>query len=254
MKPSLTSGLSRRDFLFAGSLAAVGSVVGLRGREAVAAGPAERAAGAAIALPELPYAYNALEPHIDARTMEIHHSRHHAGYTRKLLAALERYPDYAEQPIEILLADIPSLPAGLQTAVRNNGGGYWNHSLFWNIMSPNGGGAPTGKLAAAIDDQWGGFDAFKEDFSGTAASQFGSGWGWLSVDENGDLIVSSTPNQDNPLMNGLVAATGTPILGVDVWEHAYYLHYQNRRGDYIAEWWNVVDWDAVDAHYRMALA
>lgn len=198
----------------------------------------------AFELPPLPYAEDALEPHIDARTMSIHHDKHHAGYTNNLNAALADHPDFASQSIEDLLGDLRALPESIRTAVRNNGGGYANHSLFWKVMSPNGGGAPSGDLAAAIDDAFGSFDAFKEQFSKAAATRFGSGWAWLYVDGDGNLTVGSTPNQDTPLMNG-----DTPILGLDVWEHAYYLNYQNRRPDYIGAWWNVVDWDAVAENY-----
>lgn len=196
-------------------------------------------------LPDLPYAFDALEPHIDARTMEIHHDKHHAGYTSKLNAAVEG-TDLAGKSIEDILANV-SAHSG---AVRNNGGGYYNHDLFWKVMSPNGGGAPTGDLAAAIDSAFGSFDAFKEAFSNAAATQFGSGWAWLIV-QGGKLKVTSTPNQDNPLMD-VVADKGTPILGLDVWEHAYYLNYQNRRPDYISGWFNVVNWDYVSELFAKA--
>jgi superoxide dismutase, Fe-Mn family len=201
----------------------------------------------AFELAPLPYAEDALEPHIDARTMNIHHGKHHAAYTNNLNAALANYPDLAGKSIEALLGDLDSIPADIRTAVRNNGGGFANHNLFWNIMSPNGGGEPTGELAAAINATFGGFATFKEQFSKAAATRFGSGWAWLYVDGAGNLAVGSTPNQDTPLMEG-----NTPILGLDVWEHAYYLHYQNRRPDYVSAWWNVVDWDAVAANYAAA--
>jgi len=201
----------------------------------------------AFELPPLPYAEDALEPHIDARTMSIHHDKHHAGYTRKLNAALEGHADWQNKSIEEILGSIDQLPADIQTAVRNNGGGYANHRLFWTVMSPDGGGAPSGSLASAINAKFGSFEAFKEKFSSTAAGQFGSGWGWLVVKADGSLDVYSTPNQDSPHMQG-----DTPILGVDVWEHAYYLNYQNRRGDYIGAWWNVVDWDQVAENYEAA--
>lgn len=188
-------------------------------------------------LPSLPYAYDALEPHIDARTMEIHHGKHHAGYTNKLNAAVEG-TDMAGKDIETLLRDHSDVPA-----VRNNGGGYWNHDLFWKSMSPNGGGAPEGALADAINRDFGGFENFKTEFSKAAATRFGSGWAWLCV-RDGKLEVCSSANQDNPLMPG-VGCGGRPILGLDVWEHAYYLNYQNRRPDYINAFFNVVDWDAV---------
>jgi len=199
----------------------------------------------AFELPSLPYAYDALEPHFDARTMEIHHSKHHAGYTAKLNAALEG-KDAASSSIEEILANVESLGAG----IRNNGGGFFNHSLFWSILSPNGGGAPTGDLAAAIDASFGSFDKLKEEFSAAAATRFGSGWAWLCV--KGDkLEVCSSANQDNPLMPG-VGCGGTPILGLDVWEHAYYLKYQNKRPDYIAAFWNVINWEVVSANYAAA--
>ncbi|QDU54884.1 superoxide dismutase [Aeoliella mucimassa] len=199
----------------------------------------------AYTLPELPYAFDALEPHIDAKTMEIHHGKHHNAYVSKVNAALES-ADVADMPIEELCGKLDTLPADIQGAVRNNGGGHANHSLFWTIMSPNGGGTPTGDLAAAIDSELGGFEKFKEAFANAAATRFGSGWAWLSVD-GGKLKVESTPNQDNPWMEGR-----TPILGLDVWEHAYYLNYQNRRPDYIDAFWNVVDWEAVGKLYAAA--
>jgi Fe-Mn family superoxide dismutase len=197
-------------------------------------------------LPDLPYAYDALEPHIDARTMEIHHSKHHAGYTSKLNAAIEGTA-HADASIEDILAKVDSLGAG----VRNNGGGFYNHKLFWEIMGPNKGGKPSGSLAAAIDSDLGGFDKFKEDFANAAATQFGSGWAWLLVGADGKLHVSSTPNQDNPLMP-VASVKGTPIMGLDVWEHAYYLNYQNKRPDYIAAFWSVVNWDKVAENYEKA--
>lgn len=201
----------------------------------------------AFELPALTYALDALEPHIDSRTMQIHHGKHHAGYTNNLNAALEAHPDLAAKSIEALLGDLNSVPEGIRTAVRNNGGGYANHTLFWSIMNPNGGGEPDGDLGAAINATFGSFDDFKAAFSKAAATRFGSGWAWLYVDASGNLAISSTPNQDTPLMDG-----NTPILGLDVWEHAYYLHYQNRRPDYIAAWWNVVDWTVVAANYAAA--
>jgi Fe-Mn family superoxide dismutase len=194
-------------------------------------------------LPELTYAYDALEPHIDARTMEIHHSKHHQGYTNNLNNAIAGTDMEGKSILEILssCADKP--------AVRNNGGGYWNHSLFWNVMSPNGGGAPSGALGEAIDAEFGSFEAFKEAFSKAAATRFGSGWAWLCV-SNGKLEVCSTPNQDNPHMGE--GCEGTPILGLDVWEHAYYLNYQNRRPDYITAFFNVVNWDKVAENFSAA--
>ncbi|MDT8347596.1 MAG: superoxide dismutase [Flavobacteriaceae bacterium] len=195
-------------------------------------------------LPDLPYAYNALEPHIDARTMEIHHSKHHAGYTAKLNDAIAG-TDLEGKSIEEILGN---LNMGV-SALRNNGGGYFNHCLFWEIMSPDGGGKPEGDLAQAIDASFGSFDAFKEQFSNAAKTQFGSGWAWLCVHKGGTLEVCGTPNQDNPLMPN-VGCTGTPILGIDVWEHAYYLNYQNRRPDYVEAFFNVINWKAVSEKFN----
>jgi superoxide dismutase, Fe-Mn family len=196
----------------------------------------------AYTLPDLPYAFNALEPHIDARTMEIHHDKHHAGYVAKLSAALEGTA-LAEKSVEEVIADLGSVPEDKRTAVRNNGGGHANHSLFWTVVSPNGGGEPTGELSDAITESFGSLDAFKEQFAAAAATRFGSGWAWLSVD-GGALKVESTANQDSPLMEGR-----TPILGLDVWEHAYYLNYQNKRPDYISAFWNVVNWEEVSKRF-----
>jgi Fe-Mn family superoxide dismutase len=197
-------------------------------------------------LPNLPYAYDALEPHIDARTMEIHHSKHHAGYVAKLNGALEKHPDLQGKPAEDLIADLAGVPEGIRTAVRNNGGGHANHSLFWTLMGPNGGGTPGGNLGDAINSSFGDFETFKQKFSDAAATRFGSGWAWLTAD-GGKLAVMSTANQDSPLMDGK-----TPVLGLDVWEHAYYLKYQNRRPDYIAAWWNVINWDEVAKRFDQA--
>ena len=196
-------------------------------------------------LPDLPYDAASLEPHIDARTMEIHHDKHHAGYVAKLNAALEG-TEFASLPVEEVIANLGSLPADKKTAVQNNGGGHANHSLFWTVLSPNGGGEPTGDLADAIAQTFGSFADFKEEFSNAAATRFGSGWAWLAV-ENGKLKVESTANQDSPLMEGK-----TPILGLDVWEHAYYLHYQNKRPDYIDAFWNIVHWEEVERRYAEA--
>ena len=197
-------------------------------------------------LPDLPYSTDALEPHIDARTMEIHHDKHHQGYTDKLNAAIEKHADWQDRSISDILRNINKVPEDVRTAVRNNGGGYANHDMFWKIMSPDGGGEPGGKLADAIKSAFGSFNDFKQKFGDTAAGQFGSGWGWLVKSGDG-VKVYSTPNQDSPYMNGDV-----PLLGVDVWEHAYYLKYQNKRADYIGAWWNVVDWDAVAERYSNA--
>lgn len=199
-----------------------------------------------FSIPDLPYDYNALEPHIDARTMEIHHSKHHAGYASKLNAALEG-ANHAADDAEALLKDLNAVPESIRTAVRNNGGGYVNHNLFWEVMAPNAGGAPEGDLATAINETFGSFAAFQEKFTAAAGTRFGSGWAWLSV-KDGKLVVSSTANQDNPLSEG-----ATPILGLDVWEHAYYLNYQNRRPDYVKSWWNVVNWKAVAQKYAKAM-
>lgn len=201
----------------------------------------------AFECPPLPYGYDALEPHIDQKTMTVHHDKHHQGYVNKVNAALEGHDDLQGKSIEDLLANIDALPESVRGAVRNNGGGHYNHSLFWPSMSPDGGGAPSGKLADAISEAFGSFDTFKEKFSAAAGGQFGSGWGWLCVDSDGKLVVTSTANQDNPISSGMI-----PLLGLDVWEHAYYLNYQNRRADYITAWWNVVNWSEVAARYDAA--
>lgn len=198
-------------------------------------------------LPDLPYEYDALQPHVDERTMRIHHTKHHQGYTNKLNNAIEGHSDLEQKSIQELLSDIEGVPGDIRTAVRNNGGGYANHNLFWTIMSPNGGGEPAGAVADAIDGTFGSFDNFKQEFSDAASGRFGSGWAWLVVDQNGDLEVYSTANQDSPYMDG-----NTPILGLDVWEHAYYLNYQNERGSYVEAWWNVVNWDEVNQRYEDA--
>ncbi|MFN8424046.1 MAG: superoxide dismutase [Anaerolineae bacterium] len=198
-------------------------------------------------LPPLPYAFDALEPHIDARTMEIHHGKHHQAYVTNLNAAIDKHPELASWTVEDLLRRIDDVPEDIRTAVRNNGGGHHNHSLFWAIMSPNGGGEPSGALAEAIDGAFGGFDDFKSQVNAGGIGRFGSGWTWLVADANGSLHLYSTANQDSPLMQG-----HTPLLGIDVWEHAYYLNYQNRRADYLAAWWNVVDWTAVAKRFAAA--
>jgi superoxide dismutase, Fe-Mn family len=199
----------------------------------------------AFTLPALPYAFNALEPHIDAKTMEIHHGKHHNAYVTNLNNAIAG-TDLEGKSIEELMK-----VAGSNAAVRNNGGGHWNHSLFWQVISPNGGGSPSGELAAAIDAKFGSFDAFKDTFNKAAATRFGSGWAWLCVDTKKELCVCSSPNQDNPLMD-VSDCPGTPILGLDVWEHAYYLHYQNRRPDYVAAFWNLVNWEEVSKRFAAA--
>ncbi|TQR19536.1 superoxide dismutase [Psychrobacillus vulpis] len=200
----------------------------------------------AYELPQLPYAYDALEPHIDKETMNIHHTKHHNTYVTNVNNALEGHSDLQGKSVEELIANLDAVPEAIRTAVRNNGGGHANHSLFWQILSPNGGGNPTGELAEAIDKKFGSFDAFKEEFAKAATTRFGSGWAWLSV-ANGEVEVSSTANQDSPIMEGK-----TPLLGLDVWEHAYYLNYQNRRPDYIGSFWNVVNWDEVSKRYASA--
>ncbi len=201
-----------------------------------------------FALPDLGYAHDALEPNVDARTMEIHHGKHHAGYTSKLNAALEAHAGLHSMSAEELVADLSNLPEAIQGAVRNNGGGFLNHSLFWQVMTPGGASAPSGALGSAIDGVFGSFEVFKSEFALAAGTRFGSGWAWLVVDSTGDLKVTSTPNQDTPISDG-----STPILGLDVWEHAYYLNYQNRRPDYVSAWWNVVNWTIVGGKYDAAV-
>ncbi|MCU4412896.1 superoxide dismutase [Acinetobacter sp. WU_MDCI_Axc73] len=201
----------------------------------------------AYTLPALPYAYDALEPNIDAKTMEIHHTKHHQTYINNINAAIEG-TEWEKLPVEELVAEVSEVPSDIKNAVINNGGGHANHSLFWTVMSPQGGGNPTGAVATAIEEELGGFDAFKEAFTKAAISRFGSGWAWLSVTPEKKLVVESSGNQDSPLMNG-----NTPILGLDVWEHAYYLKYQNRRPEYIAAFYNVVDWNEVNRRYQAAI-
>lgn len=203
----------------------------------------------AFEVPPLPYAYNALEPYIDEATMHYHHDNHHQTYVTNLNNALVNYPDLQGKTIEELLSNLDAIPEAIRTAVRNNGGGHWNHTFFWEIMGPNAGGAPEGELAAAIDAAFGSFDAFKEKFKAAALGRFGSGWAWLIADKDGSLSIMSTPNQDNPLMEGKTA-----ILGIDVWEHAYYLKYQYKRAAYVDAWWNVVNWAKVAEHYAAAKA
>src|SRR5262245_17839995 len=201
----------------------------------------------AFTLPKLPYAYDALEPHIDARTMEIHHTKHHQAYIDNANAAIEKHPALASKSVEELLTGIDQVPEAIRTVIRNHGGGHANHSLFWTVMKANGGGKPAGDLAAAIDKAFDGFDAFKGQFETAAKTRFGSGWAWLSVKKDGSLAVSSSANQDSPLMEGM-----TPILGLDVWEHAYYLKYQNKRPDYVTAFWNVINWDEVTRRFKAA--
>lgn len=201
----------------------------------------------AFTLPKLPYAYDALEPHIDARTMEIHHTKHHQAYIDNANAAIEKHPALASKSVEELISALDQVPEAIRPVIRNHGGGHANHSLFWTVMQPNGGGKPAGDLAAAIDKTFDGFDAFKAQFETAAKTRFGSGWAWLSVKKDGSLAVSSTANQDSPLMEGM-----TPILGLDVWEHAYYLKYQNKRPDYVGAFWNVINWDEVARRFKAA--
>ena len=198
-------------------------------------------------LPTLPYAFTALEPHIDARTMEIHYTKHHQAYVDNLNKALEKHPELAEKSIEELVADVEMVPEDIRANVRNHGGGHLNHSFFWQVLAPGAGGAPSGALAEAMKEAFGGFDQFKEQFAVATAARFGSGWGWLTVDGK-KLAIITTPNQDNPVTEGK-----TPVLGLDVWEHAYYLHYQNRRADYIKAFWNVVNWKEVEKRYSESL-
>lgn len=206
-------------------------------------------------LPQLPYAFNALEPHIDTKTMEIHHGKHHHAYVTNLNNALQAAGgQFADWDVAKLCKNLNEIPEAQRTAVRNNGGGHYNHSLFWTLLAPKAGGEPTGKLADEIKNTFGSFAKFKEEFTKAATTRFGSGWAWLSVDENKKLFVSSTPNQDNPLMKGVVDKYGKPILGLDVWEHAYYLNYQNRRPDYINAFWNVINWNQVASNYEKATA
>lgn len=199
-------------------------------------------------LPDLPYGYSALEPHIDAMTMEIHHGKHHAAYVANLNKALEAHPDLFNKSVEDLLSNLAAVPEEIRTAVRNNGGGHANHSFFWPLLSGDGGGDPTGALRDAIADSFGSFGAFKEKFNTAATTRFGSGWAWLSVDSAGGLVVSSTANQDSPISDGM-----KPVIGLDVWEHAYYLRYQNRRPDYVAAFWNIIDWERANANFATAI-
>jgi superoxide dismutase, Fe-Mn family len=240
--------MHRRRFVQLGTLATASTAFLPASVQAQAATPS---------LPPLPYQPTALEPHIDARTMEIHHGKHHAAYVAGLNGALEKAPDLAGKPLERMLAEIPGVAdESVRTALRNHGGGHWNHTFFWEIMAPAAqSGEPSEKLAAAIKAEFGSMDDFKKAFGEAATKRFGSGWAWLIL-ANGKLKITSTPNQDNPLMKGLVpdAELGTPLLGLDVWEHAYYLHYQNRRPDYIGAWWNVVNWPAVSKRFAEASA
>lgn len=242
--------LSRRAFLKTTGLMGAAGFFGVGGAQAA------MARGEGFRLPALPYAPDALQPYIDAETMRIHHGKHHAGYTRKLNAAL-REGGIPAGDLEGLFLEIPALPVAIREGIRNNGGGYYNHRLFWEVMAPEGAtGSVSAALASEIETTFGSMEDFQDTFSNAAGSQFGSGWAWLVVRSDGSLVVTNTPNQDNPLMLGLVPEEeyGTPILGLDVWEHAYYLKYQNRRGEYVQNWWNVVNWDQVSANYTEAVA
>lgn len=238
--------INRRNFVKLSTLAATAAVIPATARAAETE---------PYTLPPLPYAYDALEPHIDKMTMEIHHGKHHAGYIKNLNAALATNPDLAKLPLDGLLATLPAVSdESLRTTLRNNGGGNWNHDFFWKTLAPaEKSGKPSAELAAAIDSAFGSFDGFKTAFGEAAGKRFGSGWAWL-ITKDGKLKITSTANQDNPLMKGIVPDSdlGTPLLGLDVWEHAYYLHYQNRRPDYIGAWWNIVDWPAVSARFTAA--
>lgn len=237
--------MDRRKFIYAAGLTALATTINLNGTIINSTKKRSKDTMAKFELPKLPYAFDALEPYIDARTMEIHHGKHHNGYVTNLNNAVSG-TDMEGKSLNELLEKVSNYP----TAVRNNGGGHYNHSLFWTIMGPNTGGNPSGELAEAINSAFGSFDKFKEVFSNAAATRFGSGWAWLIVND-GKLQVTSTPNQDNPLMD-VAEVKGTPILGIDVWEHAYYLHYQNRRPDYISAFYNVINWDAVAKNYSEA--
>ncbi|MEI7908836.1 MAG: superoxide dismutase [Verrucomicrobiota bacterium] len=244
-QPSL---IRRRQFVKLGTLAASAALLPTGARAATAA----TAPGAPYALPALPYAPDALEPHIDKLTMEIHHGKHHAAYITNLNAALATAPDLAKQPLDKLLSGLTAVPdEELRMTLRNQGGGHWNHDFFWKSLTPaKASGKPSAALAAALETGFGSMEAFKKSFGEAATKRFGSGWAWL-VAQDGKLKITSSPNQDNPLMQGIVPAAdvGTPLLGLDVWEHAYYLHYQNRRPEYIAAWWNIVNWPAVSARF-----
>jgi Fe-Mn family superoxide dismutase len=235
--------LNRRTFLYLLGASAGAAGLGLAAEPTWAA---ESPKGP-FTLPPLPYAYDALEPHIDKATMQFHHDKHHAAYVNNLNAAVAKYPQLQTRSVESLIQNLNSLPKDIRTTVRNNGGGHLNHTMFWEIMGPKAGGAPTGAIATAINESFGSFEEFKKQFNDAGAKRFGSGWAWLTIDRTGKLQISSTANQDSPLMEGRY-----PILGNDVWEHAYYLKYQNRRADYLNAWWNVVNWEAVNQRLRQA--
>jgi len=250
--------LNRRNFLFLLGAGTGAVALGAWGSSGLSSAPwaAEPPRGGrtdvaqntgSFSLPPLPYGYNALQPHIDAQTMRFHHDKHHAAYVKNLNAAIAKYPDLKNRSAEQLLRNINSVPEDIRTSVRNNGGGHVNHTMFWNIMKPNGGGEPTGAIASAIKQNFGSFEEFKKEFNQAGEKRFGSGWAWLVRTPGGKLQVISTPNQDSPLMEG-----NYPIMGNDVWEHAYYLKYQNRRADYLNAWWNVVNWDEINKRFQQA--
>ncbi len=237
--------VSRRTILTRGALGILAASSATKSR-AQHPHHTESSASQGYTLPPLPYAYDALEPHIDARTMQIHHAKHHQAYVSNLNKALESHEEHHHESIDELLKHLSAFPESIRALVRNNGGGHYNHSLFWTVMTPKGGGEPKGALAKAITTDLGGFASFKESFSKAATTRFGSGWAWLARGGDGKLFVTSTANQDNPLMDG----SGVPLLGLDVWEHAYYLKYQNRRTDYISAWWNTLNWDAIEHRFH----
>jgi Fe-Mn family superoxide dismutase len=245
---NLNMSLNRRNFLLLLGATTGTAVLGTFPKLAIAQS-SDATSEKPFQLPPLPYAYDALEPYIDAETMRFHHDKHHAAYTKNLNKAVNQYPELASQSAEDILRNIDSVPEAILVTVRNNGGGYVNHKMFWEIMSPNGGGEATGAIATAIRSTFGSFDAFKEQFNEAGSKQFGSGWAWLVLDSNKQLKVMSTPNQDSPLMEGMY-----PIMGNDVWEHAYYLKYRNRRDEYLNQWWNVVNWEEINKRYEQAIA
>jgi superoxide dismutase, Fe-Mn family len=236
--------IDRRNFLLLAGAGAIATAFGVLPKFALA----QDTPSGPFTLPPLPYDYNALEPYIDAETMTFHHDKHHAAYIKKLNEAVGKYPELASRSAEDLLKNLSSLPKDIQSTVRNNGGGHVNHTMFWQIMSPDGGGQPTGSIAQAITQAFGSFKAFQEQFNDAGAKQFGSGWAWLVLDGNKQLKVMGLPNQDSPLMEGM-----SPIMGNDVWEHAYYLTYRNKRDEYLKNWWNVVNWEEIDKRYAAAL-
>lgn len=240
--------LNRRNFLLLSGASVSTIALGTFAKSTLAQSLNSESEGP-FELPPLPYDYNALEPYIDEETMRFHHDKHHAGYTKNLNTAVSRYPELASKSAEDILRDFSNVPQDILTTVRNNGGGYVNHKMFWSIMSPDGGGEPTGEIGNAIIDTFGSFDAFKEEFNEAGGKQFGSGWAWLVLDSNNQLKVMGTANQDSPLMDGM-----SPIMGNDVWEHAYYLNYRNARGEYLKQWWNVVNWTEVNNRYEQAIA